>query len=65
MKKGKAGSLLYLPSVLFYIAAILCFTTDDTSMGVVWLALGSSFLCLGSVHGKKANGSDSENNKAD
>ena len=65
MKKNKVSSMLYFPSILFYVSAIFSFVNDDTSMGVVWLALGSSFLCLGSVHGRKANGSDSKNDKAD
>lgn len=57
MKKEKIRSIcFYIVSVLFYLAAIISFVEgNDNSMGVVWLCLGSSFLCLGSVHKKQEN----------
>ena len=60
MKKGINKSiLLYVVSVLFFIASAIGFMSgNDNSMAIVWLYLGSSFLCLGSTHKKK------ENNKA-
>ena len=57
MKKGIRKSILfYIASVLFYIASIIGFINGDAnSMAIVWLCLGSSFLCLGSMHRKKEN----------
>lgn len=70
MKKEKVSlTLYYIASVLFYIFAVLNFVTNNnTSMGIIYLAIGSTFLCLGSVYKMKANesGNDSKkNNKAD
>ena len=60
MKKGINKSILfYIASVLFFIASAIGFTSgNESSMAIVWLCLGSSFLCLSSTHKKK------ENNKA-
>ena len=60
MKKGINKSILfYVVSALFLIASAIGFMSgNDNSMAIVWLCLGSSFLCLGSTHKKK------ENNKA-
>jgi len=55
MNKNKVSSILYyIASILFYITAILYYTGGNTGMGVVWLCLGSTNLCLGSVYAKKA-----------
>ena len=55
MKKGINKSILfYIASVLFFIASAIGFTSEDeSSMAIVWLCLGSSFLCLGSTHKKR------------
>lgn len=45
-------------SSVFIASAIGFMSGNDNSMAIVWLCLGSSFLCLGSTHKKK------ENNKA-
>ena len=60
MKKGINKSILfYVVYVLFFISSAIGFMSgNDNSMAIVWLCLGSSFLCLGSTHKKK------ENNKA-
>ena len=60
MKKGKNKSILfYIPSVLFFIASAIGFTSgNESSMAIVWLCLGFSFLCLGSTHKKKENNTD-------
>ena len=60
MKKGINKSILfYIASVLFFIASAIGFTSgNENSMAVVWLCLGSSFLCLGSTHKKKENNTD-------
>ena len=49
-----SGLLFYLSGLLFYLAAALnFFTGEDHSTAVVWLCLGSSFLCLGYSQQKK------------
>ena len=57
MKKGINKSILfYIASVLFFIASAIGFTSgNEKSMAIVWLCLGSSFLCLGLTHKKKEN----------
>ena len=48
-KSNKIVSVLYfLPSICFYICAIINFI-NDSGMGALYLCLGSTFLCLGSV----------------
>lgn len=47
MSNKTTKTLYYLASVLFYIVAITKFGTD-TSSGVMWMSLGTVFLCLGS-----------------
>ena len=45
--------------VLFFIASAIGFTNgNESSMAIVWLCLGFSFLCLGSTHKKKENNTD-------
>ena len=60
MKKGINKSILfYIASVLFFIASVIGFTSgNERSMAIVWLCLGSSFLCLGSTYKKKENNTD-------
>jgi len=48
------GTLFHLASILFYVASIITFASgNDNSMGVVWLCLGSAFLCLGTTLSRK------------
>lgn len=59
MKKTKeykiSAALFYVSAVLFYLAAIInIFCGNNTSMGIVWLCLGSTFLCLGPLYLKKS-----------
>lgn len=50
----KKCNLFYLSGLLFYFAAALNFITGEGhSTAVVWLCLGSSFLCLGYSQQKK------------
>lgn len=50
----KRYKLFYLIGLLFYLAAALNFITGEGhSTAVVWLDLGSSFLCLGYSQQKK------------
>lgn len=55
-------SLYYLTCVLFYIVAIINFFNSDTTTGVVWLCLGSTFLCLGTSSKQKNNENDDDSN---
>ena len=65
MKKGINKSILfYVVSVLFFIASAIGFMSgNDNSMAIVWLCLGSSFLCLGSTHKKKENNKTNTDDK--
>ena len=60
MKKGINKSILfYVVSALFLIASAIGLTTgNENTMAIIWLSLGSSFLCLGSTHKKKENNTD-------
>ena len=60
MKKGINKSILfYIASVLFFIASAIGFTSgNESSMAIVWLCLGSSFLCLDPTLKKKENNTD-------
>ena len=50
----KKCNLFYLSGLLFFIAAALNFiTAENRSTAVVWLCLGSAFLCLGYSQQKK------------
>jgi threonine/homoserine/homoserine lactone efflux protein len=49
-KETKKSILFYAASALLYMASLISFISgNDNSMAVVWLCLGSSFLCLGSI----------------
>lgn len=50
----KRCKLFYLIGLLFFLAAALNFVTGgDHATAVVWLCLGSAFLCLGASQRKK------------
>ncbi len=50
-KKEKIDFICFLvASIIFYIVAIINFIDKNTSTGVVFLCLGSAFLCLSSTH---------------
>lgn len=50
----KKCNLFYLSGLLFLLAAVLNLVTGENhSMAVVWLCLGSAFLCLGASQRKK------------
>ena len=67
MKKYKlCATLNYISSTLFYLAALINFIwADQHSMGVMWLCLGSTFLCLGTLCAKKKNEPQDEEEKKD
>lgn len=55
MRYDKISSILfYIAAALFYLAAIVYLVGRDTSTGIVWLCLGSTFLCLGSAKRQKS-----------
>ena len=50
----KKCNLFYLSGLLFFVAAVLNLVAGENhSTAVVWLCLGSSFLCLGYSQQKK------------
>ena len=50
----KKCNLFYLSGLLFFVSAALnFFIGEDHSTAVVWLCLGSAFLCLGYSQQKK------------
>ena len=50
-KTNRVESILYyFSSVCLYIASIFDFVNKSSSMAVVHLCLGSTFLCLGCVY---------------
>ena len=53
------GIICYIAAAVFDIAAVVSFfTRDSSSMGIMWLCLGSAFLCFGSSHMAKARTED-------
>lgn len=55
------STLCYIAAALFYINAILKITgSGGFSSGVIWLCLGSAFLCLGAAAAKKNNSTDKD-----
>ena len=65
MKKGiNKPILFYIASVLFLVASAIGFTSgNENSMAIIWLCLGSSFLCLGSTYKKKENNKTNTDDK--
>ena len=58
----KIAGIYYFASLCFYIAAIINFINEDNnSMAVVFLCLGSSNLCMGSVYLNKDKDRDNVN----
>jgi positive regulator of sigma E activity len=50
----KKCNLFYLSGLLFFLVAVLNLVTGENhSTAVVWLCLGSAFLCLGASQRKK------------
>jgi len=61
MNKKIEGKVLYLVSICFYIVALIHIISSDASDGVIWICLGSTFLCLGANAVNKANRKDNKN----
>ena len=62
MKKQKQTvNLFYVAAALFYLAAVIGFAGgNENQMAVVWMCLGSVFLCFGSNRTQKGDGSGSK-----
>ena len=67
MKNNSVFSIiLSITATIFYIAAIITFATNnDSSMGSVWLSLGSVFLCLNVFFNRKQGEKKAEDEKED
>ena len=64
LKPNKTVAMLnYFTSICFYIAAIINFIKGNSSIGVIFICLGLSYLCLGSVHLNKYKEDKENNNK--
>ena len=68
MKKSKeykiSSTLFYISAVLSYIAAIInIWGGSNRPIGVAWLFLGSTFLCLGSMLLKKSKKNNDSKDK--
>lgn len=61
-RKISVSTLNYITAILFYLAAIINFINDKTTIGVVWLCLGSTYICLASLNAKKKKDTDDEKN---
>lgn len=63
MKREKTCAILYfISSFCFYISAIINFVGHgDASKGVVWLCLGTTMLCIGSMWLNKSKKSEEGN----
>jgi len=57
MKSHKtASTLFYLASALYFVSAVINFIFDgSSSTGVIWLGLGASFLCVGTLFKRRAD----------
>jgi len=62
MEKKNIGLLFYLASAVFNVLAIVMFA-GDSGMGPMWLCLGSSCLCLGTVFSRRAREGKEEEEK--
>ncbi len=68
MKNKKTNTTLcFVAAALFFVSAILSlFTSSSISSAIVWLCLGSAFLCFGSAQKKKEKAEETtDETKAD
>lgn len=58
-------TIYYLASALFFVVAIMKISDSGFSSGIIWLCLGSAFLCLGAnaSHSKKDKSEDEDGKK--
>ena len=50
-------------SLVFHSIAISFTSRNENTMAIIWLSLGSAFLCLGSTYKKKENNKTSTDDK--
>ncbi|MCH5167054.1 MAG: hypothetical protein J1F35_04090 [Erysipelotrichales bacterium] len=56
-KENKITMTCYIvASICFYISAAICFISDESSMGILDLCLGSTFICLSALYMNKNKG---------
>ena len=57
------ATLFYIVAAIDYLAALSYFIGGgDTSLGILWMCIGSTFLCLGAANTKRQK---DEQDKAD
>ena len=63
-KRNKQINLIFVVSALFLIVSAIGLTSgNENTMAIVWLSLGSAFLCLGSAYKKKENNKTNTDDK--
>lgn len=56
VKKERVCFLCFLvASICYYIASLINFTDKNTTLAIIFLCLGSSFLCLSTTHLNKSH----------
>lgn len=67
MKKWSIlSTALYLVASFFYVMSIITFSRgNDTAMGAVWLSLGSTFLCGGTVLSRKTRAEEQKQDETE
>ena len=61
-----SSTLFYIAAVLFYLSALInLISGSHTSTTIVWLCLGSSFLCFGSLYSNRAKKTKEDGEKKD
>lgn len=43
------STLNYFTAVCFYIVSIIDFVNKNNNLGIIYLCLGSAFMCLGTI----------------
>lgn len=61
-KKISVSTLNYITAILFYLASIVNFINDKNTLGIVWLCLGSTYICLASLNAKRKKDTDEKKN---
>lgn len=62
-KNRKIAIIYYLAAAVCYICAVIWFCGSNTSLGTVWLCIGSANLCLGSVWMKRSSDAENQENE--
>lgn len=57
-KKISVTTLNYITAICFYLASIINFINDKTTIGIVWLCLGSTYICIASLNKKREKDTD-------